>query len=277
MMRGTIPYLLGAALLLGTTAADAKPLPCSSVSAEVRDYVRSRGACRDIKPAPPRAAKRPKAKTTDDPASSPPKIPLPDVVGTRYADAVGTLAKFIVERVDTPGAAPAGEVLSQEPVPTASSPAGSTIVLKVSDGSLANAQRATVVAAAATAPAPTADPAPLQEPAESPEASGHFSLSFSANAVLIFSAGVSLGLLFGGLSMRQWLRRRQPAAGGNAASAASPKHQQSVSPEAHSVAEPAGTQTNIRFAARLLPVETTIALASDGGEAPVELPSEHHA
>ena len=78
MKRGRISWLVSAALLLGATAATAQPLPCASVSPEAREYVRSRGACRDVKTAP-----RPRKSTqSKSGASGTPDFRAPEPVGT---------------------------------------------------------------------------------------------------------------------------------------------------------------------------------------------------
>lgn len=177
------------ALPLGASAATAQPLPCTSVSPEAREYVRSRGACRDIKaaPRPKRATKsRPGASVSAAPAPqvpsgdsvSPTPAPenqlLPYVIGRSVADAASTLAGFKVERIETASAAPAGEVLAQEPAAAALVRTGSTVTLRVSDGSLAVAARAKPVkvrvAAAVTRPATAQaiSPAPTSTPEEAP-------------------------------------------------------------------------------------------------------------
>jgi hypothetical protein len=223
MTRG-IAWLVSAALLFGAAAAAAasKPLPCSSVSPEVREYVRSRGACRDIKPAPRRRAST-KPRASGSAASAPPNHSVPHVIGRSFTDAVGALSEFKVERVEAASAAPAGEVLAQEPAPAALGRAGSTVILKVSDGSLAGAPSmdpATVPAAAvaassapATNLAPDASPValPPQEPIDPPGARGQLPTDYLTIAALIFGAGSLLGLLSGALLMRRWLQRGQLA------------------------------------------------------------------
>jgi hypothetical protein len=76
---------------------------------------------------------------------------VPDVIGRSFKEAARTLAKFKVERIETASAAPAGEVLAQEPAPAALSRPGSTVILQVSDGSLAVATNKNPVMAPATA------------------------------------------------------------------------------------------------------------------------------
>jgi hypothetical protein len=172
MKQGRISWLVCAALLLGATAATAQPA-CDSVSPEVREYVRGRGACREAKKAPrPRASTQSKSGAAGSPPSAQQNESIPNVIGRSYADAARALAKFKVERIETVSDAPAGEVLAQEPAPAALGRPGSTVVLRISDGSLAGAASTDLVTAPATAaeassapaPATTAAPLPPQEP-----------------------------------------------------------------------------------------------------------------
>ena len=218
MGRARISWLVSAALLLGATAATAQPLPCASVSPEAREYVRNRGACRDAKTSPrPRASTQSKSSTSGSPIPAPQELLVPDVIGRSYADAARALAKFKVERIETASAAPAGEVLAQEPAPAALGRRGSTVILQVSDGSLAGAASTNPVTApaASLAPASTAVPLPPQEPIDPPAARAQFPTASQAIAALIFGAGVSLGMLSGALLMRQRLLRGQLAVGEN--------------------------------------------------------------
>ncbi len=299
-MRDGFSWLLSAVLLLGVTAATAQPLPCTSVSPDVREYVRQRGACRDVKPAPrPRASKKSKSSVSDSPTSARPTRSVPDVIGRSYADAARALASFKVERIDAAGAAPRGEVLAQDPAPGRP---GSTVILHVSDGSLATAAstqsaKAPLTAAAASstttppadlAPPARAAPMPPQEPAAPPEARGQFSIALSANAALIFGAGALLGLLSGAFLMRERLLKHQPAVGDYVRPPTLPQVQKPVEPrpveprpaasDGGGVSEP-GTSAEIRFAARIIPIETTIVLAPfpEGDEVSVDSPSDHHA
>jgi len=208
---------------------------------------------------------------------------VPDVIGRSFKDAARALAKFKVERIETGSAAPAGQVLAQEPAPAALGRTGSTVILRVSDGSRAGATSTNPVTAPAPAaaassvaapapapvtslaPAPTAAPSPPQEPIDTSEARGRFPTAFSASAALIFGAGAALGLLSGALLMRQRLLRGQLAVGANALPPALPQHQKSVDlRSAESEArDPSETSVapEIRFAARLVPTATTIVLA----------------
>ena len=273
-------WLVSAALLLGATAATTQPLPCDSVSPEAREYVRNRGACSDAKPAPrPRASTRSKSSASGSPASAQQNQLVPHVIGRSFTDAGRALAKFKVERIETASAAPAGEVLAQEPAPAALGRPGSTVVLQVSDGSLAGAgsknpsTTPATAAAASSAPAPatslapavTAVPLPPQEPINPPEARAHFPSGYAAIAALIFGAGVSLGLLSGAILMRQRLLRGQRAIGENAPPPTLPQRQQPVDQrpaesDACGLSE-TGASSEIRIDAQLVPTATTIVLA----------------
>jgi len=292
-MRCRISWLLSAALLLGATAATAQSLPCTSVSPEVREYVRKRGACRDAKTAPrPRASTQSRSSVSDRPTSAQQKLLVPDVIGRSYANAAGALANFKVERIEAAGAAPTGEVLAQDPEPATLGRPGSTVILQVSDGSLAtvasmNPVPAPVTAAAAsstTAPATdlasasTVDPMLPQEAAVPSGARGQFPTALSANVALIFGTGVLLGLLSGALLMRRRLLRRQLAVGEYAPPPTFPQHRQPAVADTGRVSEP-GASSEIRFAARFVPVETTLVLAPFPGddEVSIDYSSDHHA
>jgi hypothetical protein len=180
-------------------------------------------------------------------------------------------------------AAPTGEVLAQEPAPATLGRPGSTVILQVSDGSLATAAStnpvtAPVTAAAAsstTAPATdlalatTAALMPPHEPADPPGARSGFPAAISVNVALIFGAGLLLGLLSGALLMRDRLLRRQPAIVEYAPPPTLLQRRQLVNQQlaeldAGGVSEP-GVTSEIRFAARFVPVETTIVLAPFSG------------
>jgi PASTA domain len=299
MKRGRISWLVcAAALLLGATAATAQPLECASVSSEVREYVRNRGACRDAKPAPrPRASTQSKSGTPGSPTSAQQNQLVPHVIGRSYRDAARALAKFKVERIETASPAPVGEVLAQEPAPAALGRPGSTIILQVSDGSLAVAASTNPVtapataAAASTAPAPatslaaapTAVPLPSQEPIDPPGARAQLSTAFFAIAALIFGAGVSLGLLSGALLMRQRLLRGQLAVGENAPPPPLPQRQLPIDQrptgsDARGLSE-TGAPSEISFTAQLVPASTTIVLAPlpDAGRISIEHSGDYDA
>jgi hypothetical protein len=144
---------------------------------------------------------------------------------------------------------------------------------------------------------------PPQEPAVPPGARGQFPTALSANAALIFGAGVLLGLLSGALLMRERLLRRQVAVGEYVPTPTLPQRQQPVAqqPVAQQVVDQqalgqqpvaqqaveleaggvsqTGATPEIRFAARLVPGETTIVLAPSPGadEVSIEHSSDHHA
>jgi hypothetical protein len=297
MRPGRISWLVCAALPLGAIAATTQPLPCDSVSPEAREYVRNRGACSDAKPAPrPRASARSKSSASGRPASAQQNQLVPHVIGRSFTDAARALAKFKVERIETANAAPAGEVLAQEPAPAALGRPGSTVVLQVSDGSLAGAASTNPVTAPATAaaassapapatslaPASTAVPLPPQEPIDPPGARGQFPSAFWAIG-LIFGAGVSLGLLSGALLMRQRLLRGQLAVGENAPLPTLPQRQQPVDqrPAESDVCglSETGASSEIRFAAGLVPAATTIVLAPlpDADGISIEYSSDYRA
>jgi len=299
--RGSWP--LSAALMLGATAATAQPLPCASVSAEVREYVRQRGACRDAKVAPrPRASTRPVSKVSDVPPSAHKKLPVPNVIGRSSADAAHELAGFPVELVESASARPAGEVLAQEPAPATFIPAGSTVSLQISDGSLfrtasTDPVAAPAAAAAASPPvpssAPEATPAPMPpEGAVIPPGAGEYLPSgFAGRTTLIFGAGAALGLLLGALSMRQWLLRRRPAIGISAPvptlppswqpadqqSAAQPSRDERRASSTAAGLPGTGLADEIQFAAWLVPIATTILLAPGADKATIRNSSDHYA
>ncbi len=84
-------------------------------------------------------------------------------------------------------------------------------------------------------------------------------IALSANAALILGAGVLLGLLLGALLMRQWLLRRKRLADEDDAPPTLYRRQQPVDTGTGGVQTEAAPE--FRFAARLYPGETTIALA----------------
>ena len=304
MKRGGIPWLVSSALLLGATAAIAQPLPCASVSAEVREYVRNRGACSDAVAAPrPKSSRQSKSSASSSPTSAQQNGLVPDVIGSSFKEAARTLAKFKVERIETASAAPAGEVLAQEPAPAAPSRPGSTVILQVSDGSLAVATNKNPVMAPATAPAASSAPAPAaaaapssaqatastavplppQESIDTSGVRGQFPTAFSASAALIFGAGILLGLMSGALLMRQRLLRGQPAVGEIAPTQPLPQRQlpvdqRPVESDACGLSE-TDASSESQFAARLVPAATTIVLAPlpDADGISIEHSSDYHA
>jgi hypothetical protein len=311
MMRNRIAWLVGAASVLVANAATAQPLPCSSVSPEVRDYVRQRGACRESRPAPrTKAAVPSKSQATARPTAGQQRLVVPDVVNRGAANLDRLLASFTIERISTRSATPAGTVLAQEPAPGAEARSGSKIVLIVSDGSGAAASAGAArpaadpaavaphsSAAAPASPVPAATPvaAPSAAPSAAPVAATAASAASASpaqsgvaaeptprhqdalltNAAVIFGAGAGLGLLAGVMLMRARLRRREPAEPpsngpplrstpvGLQSHEQEPAAQQpqapdsSASPTAHAPA----AATKIEFAARLVPLGTSITLA----------------
>jgi len=287
-----------AALLFGGTAATAQSLPCASVSAEVREYVRNRGACSDAKTgARPRASTQSKSSTSGNATSAHQAQSVPDIVGRSYTDAAPALAKFKIERIERASAAPAGEVLAQEPAPAALVRPGSTVILQVSDGSLARAASAHPVTAASTATAASSAPAPAtslapaspavalppQELVDPPKARAQFPIAIPASAALIFVAGVLLGLLSGALLMRQRLLRGQVAVGENALQPTLSRRWHSVDqrpPESEACGLPqTSASSESRFEVRLVPTATTVVLAplADTDEISIEHSSDYQA
>ena len=240
-----------------------------------------------------------KPGASGSPAPAQQKLKVPDVIGRSYVGAGDALAEFKIDRIETASAAPAGEVLAQEPAPATLVLPGSTISLRVSDGSLASAAETTPITPPATtaappsAPAPAADPtpataaapapatattpAPASEPAVLFAPRGRFPIAFSANAALILGAGVLLGLLLGALLMRQWLLRRKLVIDEDAAPPLLYQHQQPVDTGTGRVQTEAAPE--LRFAARLYAGETTIVLVPrpDGEAVAIEQSSDQHA
>ena len=267
----------------------------SEISSTINDGRKRAATNETAKPkGAPRASAQSKPGASGGPALQ--KLKVPDVIGRSYVGAGNALAEFKVDRIETASAAPAGEVLAQEPAPAALVLPGSTITLRVSDGSLASVADKTPVTAPATAaappsaPAPAADatpataaapapatataPTPASEPAVLPAPRARFPIAFSANAALILGAGVLLGLLLGALLMRQWLLRRKQLADEDDAPQTLYQRQQPV--------DTGGVQTEaapeFRFAARLYSGETTIVLAPrpEGEAVAIEQSSDQH-
>ena len=260
-----------------------------TIPREISSNINGRKRAVTNEPAPPKSVSRAGKSAQSGPGASgnpPPAlrtVQVPDVIGRSDADAGSALAQFNVERVQTASAAPAGEVLAQEPGAASLAPPGSTVTLQVSDGSLAAASGAGMpavtevpmpapAAAAIPAPAPVAELAPRTTRTG---ATRGFPNMFSANSALILGAGVSLGLILGALLMRQWLRRRDSMADEIAAAPALYLNQ---SVDTGSVASAPEVVAEVRFAARRDPSETTIefvAFADDEALA-IEQSSEQH-
>jgi len=270
----------------------------SEISSNINDARKRAATNETAKPkGAPRASTQSKLGASAGPALQ--KLKVPDVIGRSYVGAGNALAEFKVDRIETASAAPAGEVLAQEPAPATLVLPGSTISLRVSDGSLASAAETTPITPPATtaappsAPAPAADPtpataaapapatattpAPASEPAVLSAPRGRFPIAFSANAALILGAGVLLGLLLGALLMRQWLLRRKLVIDEDAAPPLLYQHQQPVDTDTGGVQTEAAPE--FRFAARLYAGETTIALVPrpDGEAVAIEQSSDQHA
>ena len=135
---------------------------------------------------------------------------LPNVIGRSYADAADVLTQFKVERVEVASAAPTGEVLAQDPAPGSSLPPGSSIALRVSDGSLASAAAA-VPAPSAASVAPASQLEPSTAPVQNDRVAGAFISKIASNVVAALIAGVLLGLLLGAVLMRRALLARSRA------------------------------------------------------------------
>ena len=217
-----------------------------------------------------RASDGAQASSSTEPPSVVAKAPavnetleLPNVIGRSYADAANVLTQFKVERVEVPSAAPTGEVLAQDPASGSSLPPGSSIGLRVSDGSIASAaaavpaQSAATVAAASQLEASTA-------PVQNDRVAGAFISKAVSNVVAALIGGVLLGLLLGAVLMRRTLLARSraietaPAEHVDIAPAEIDSSQAAA--EVHRVAaiEP---PPEIKFTARLAPGETTIKFA----------------
>lgn len=171
-------------------------------------------------------------------ASASETLELPNVVQRSFADASGALAEFKVARVEVADAAPPGQVLAQDPAPGTQVRPGSTISLRVSDGSLAvtsatlpaaspssvatstpaatqasapadAAESSITEPAAASASAATTAPVPAPSAAPSPPRAP---LTVPRGPTLALIAAVLIGLLMGALLMRRWWLTRPIAA-----------------------------------------------------------------
>lgn len=238
MKRRGIPWLVSAALLLGVTAAAAAPLPCTSIAAEVREYIRSRGACRDVKAAPrPRAAAK---------------------------------AKPVASGIPTPAAAAVDRPASTPILPESGSPPADAATTPVEPpAATAAALPAPAPTLAIVAPVPVPIPEPPQVPIDASVTRGPSPAIAPAVVAPIFGAGVLLGLLAGALLMRRWLLRGTPAVGESAPPPALLRHQQPVEQrqadsDTGSSSAP-GATPDISFTAWVVPVATTIELAPRPG------------
>ncbi len=243
--------------------------------------------------APASRAKAARVTARSASASSPARvtetIELPKVIGRSSADAGPALAEFKVERIEVvANAAPSGQVLAQDPAPGTLLPAGSSIGLQVSDGSLASASTAPPAAApqVASAPANPVAPTPTRAP-----------LAFPSIAVLLLSAGVLLGVGLGAQLMRRWLAKRHRVDAETCVPTAVPgpvdaltSHETTFERDAQPVAlavpaavapaivAPAMTTAAITFAARLDEGKTTVEFpaASDADEMALEYSRDLH-
>ena len=125
---------------------------------------------------------------------------MPNVVGLTYADAARSLAEFKISRTEIESAAPRDRIVAQTPTATSTLMPGATVTLQVSTGG------ATASAAAAKATTNTSSAPSAVNPSKA--ASGRGVLA----GVLGISAAVVLGLIAGGLLMRQWLLRQRAVA-----------------------------------------------------------------
>ena len=180
------------------------PASVVSVPREVPRSLTPRGGSPPSKPQSDRArTAQMKQRSAAAPTPAIEIFELPNVIGRSSADADTALAEFKVERIEVvANAAPSGQVLAQDPAPGTQLPAGSSIGLQVSDGSLASVTTATAAQAPPVTPAstPSGAPAPTRSP-----------LTFPSTAVLLLTAGVLLGLGLGAQLMRRWLAKRYRA------------------------------------------------------------------
>lgn len=278
-----VSSLVGATLLFGAAAVTAQAFPCASVAPEVREQVRQAGACRDIAP-------------SDAAPASAVTVRLPD--GT-----VARVPREIASNLDEARRQTAGKTEAQaeaptkgEPTAAVSPPAPPKPEVDASPSAAANTTPATTAATttppAATAPRTTEAPATDAAPASPaptasaaavpPDPGSRLPIVLPANAALILVSGVLLGLLFGVLLTRQWLRRREPVAHVDPVPPALVPHQFPVEREAGVVtaasAAPEPALAMVRFGAHREPGETTIVLTPrpEGTEEAFEH-SSHHA
>jgi beta-lactam-binding protein with PASTA domain len=98
--------------LIGSLAVRAQSVDCARLPAAERDAARQAGRCVD------------------------PALRVPNVVGLEYPAAAAALRRFNVERSYRAAPEPGGQVLAQDPAPPATLPAGATVSVVVSDGTL---------------------------------------------------------------------------------------------------------------------------------------------
>lgn len=121
---------------------------------------------------------------------------MPNVVGRTYAEAARSLAEFKITRTEIEHAAPRHRVVAQTPAATTTLMPGDAVALQVSTGP------AVAESAAKAATNSTNEP-------NAPKATTNRGV---LAGVLAISAAVVLGLIGGGLLMRQWLSRQRAVA-----------------------------------------------------------------
>ena len=223
-----------------------------------------------------RASTQTETKSANDSPPAAQELKVPDVLGRNYADLGGMLGEFKVDQISTASAAPAGVIVAQQPLPGAVVVAGSTVSLRVSDGSLSAATAST---SSVTPTTDTRGPAPAASTANSPRASvvdspppaarisqppppAQVPILVSVNSALILGVGVVLGLIVGALLTRRWLLRRESL---DWKTLTEPTLDQ-----VHPVDSVIGADTTeapeVRFTARRDPHETTIELVPVGND-----------
>ncbi len=139
---------------------------------------------------------------------------MPNVIGRSYFDAARSLAEFKVSRSDIASAEVRGRIVAQTPSAGSTLMPGDAVALQVSAGIGATTPAETNAAESATTPS-----APMTPSAVKPE-SGRSVF----RGVLAIGGAIVLGVVFGGLLMRQWLfRQRAVAAADSAITAMSPE------------------------------------------------------
>ncbi len=121
---------------------------------------------------------------------------MPDVVGRSYADAARSLAEFKITRTAIESAEPRDQIVTQTPAAGSALTPGTAVALQVSAGS----------------PALSATAAANTDATDAPKATGARGV---LGGVMGIGAAVVLGLIIGGLVMRQWLSRQRAVAAAN--------------------------------------------------------------
>ncbi len=132
LLRPCVMLSLAGTLTVATAQGVLRP--CSSLPAAERETARAIGACREVAPIVDVAP-------TGVPTAQSGVAPVPSVVGLSFDDARDRLAGFTVRRSYVASAAPGGTVLEQQPAPPARLPAGTTVRVVLSDGTLRPAPR----------------------------------------------------------------------------------------------------------------------------------------